>query len=128
MNKEDLNIEDLLLCYRPAGPASELRTQVLDLWKPEERLRRSALKWTAVAAVLLLSLGLELMTQWQYRETANMLSADRVESTSEAKEIVEVLDKHGLGKRYVEFVLKVGSRPSGNWSISSHHTDSPSEL
>lgn len=90
--------------YRPMGPPPTLRARVLAIEAPA-RSRRSVGKRLAVAALILLVVGLRWHTQQMDRETRALLDSRETLWTSEAEEAARELDGDGAGWRYVAFAL-----------------------
>ena len=108
MNDEDARIEKLLAGYRPKGPPTRLREWVMR----SVELRRLPWRrtgWMAVAAMLLLSFGLNLLTESMARDTVDMLQVQRIEWTPEAQEIADELDGDGWGRQYIALAMVADS-------------------
>jgi len=63
----------------------------------------------AIAAMLVLSVGLDLAARRMMQETAVTLGAGRIEWTPEAEEIARMLDGDGEGRRYIALALAAGA-------------------
>ncbi|HOW69414.1 MAG TPA: hypothetical protein PKY77_02335 [Phycisphaerae bacterium] len=96
-------LEGRLSKYRPAGPSKALRARVLADVSP--RAQRPIGKWLAVAALILLVIGLQWHTQQMDRETRAILDARETLWTPEAEELAQELDGDGAGRRYLAFAL-----------------------
>ena len=114
MNENNQPIEDLLRRYRPMGPPSALRVRVLRPHKmPQHRLWSRFLGWSA-AAMLVLSLGLQMAARSMTRETAEMLYGQCLQWAPAAQEVADLLDGDGRGRQYVAFALWAEARrPKG---------------
>jgi len=108
MTPSDPEIEAMLTRYRPTGPPADLRDRVLRS-TGGRRSRWPMAAGLAVAAMLVLSLGLNLATRQMMQETALTLSAGRIEWTPEAEEIAQMLNGDGEGRRYLALALAAGA-------------------
>lgn len=108
MNDELLELEEKLSRYRPAGPPGGLRDRVLSVATPR-RSRPVITPWLAVAAMLLVSIGLNLATARIGRQTADLLGP-RTLWTAEAEEMAKLLNGNGQGRRYIAFCLAADAR------------------
>jgi len=112
MNDDDAKIEALLGRYRPVGPPAELRARVLASATPR-RSRWSVAGWLAVAAMLIVSLGLDLAADSITDRTVAMLGSTVVEWTPEAEETANLINGDGWGRRYLALALAADAhRPS----------------
>jgi len=104
MNDEDARIEAVLARYRPAGPPAGLRDRVFGLVEPRPR-RFAPIGWSAVAAMLVLGLGLHWATQRVLRPMAAALHEPSTTWTAEADEAVKLLNGDGSGRQYLVMAL-----------------------
>ncbi|MHC4445106.1 MAG: hypothetical protein ACYTF1_03740 [Planctomycetota bacterium] len=108
MNDENAGIEELLAGYRPKGPPAGLRERIMQ----SVEFGRSPWKragWMAVAAMLVLSIGLNFAAESVTRDTVDMLQVQHIEWTPEAEEAAQLLNGDGWGRQYVAFTLVVDS-------------------
>ena len=111
MKDDDSRIEALLARYRPVGPPAELRARVLESAEPR-RSRWASAGWLSVAAMLVLSLGLELAADRMRGQTAAMLGVGLIHWTAEAEDAAQMLNGEGSGRRYLTLALAAGgARP-----------------
>ena len=110
MNDSEERIERILKRYRPVGPPAELRVRVLTTSPTGPAGGRPwALGWwSAVAASILLSFGLNRGAESVNRQTATMLGVGQVRWTPEAEEMARMLDGDGHGRYYVALCLAAG--------------------
>lgn len=121
MNDDDSGIEAMLARYRPVGPPAELRARVLTtsqqsthgqtlraLASGPARATLAKAGWLSMAAMLVLSLGLELAADRLRHETAAVLNRPGPRWTAEAEEAVELLNNQVSGRRYIAAALAVG--------------------
>ncbi len=122
MISEDREIENMLARYRPAGPSASLRRRVLSLGRPR-RSRWVIADWSAIAATLVICLGLHLATQQLLQQTAVCLREPQAARSSQIDEVAELLDGNNAGRRYIDFVL-TADRPR----IVQHSNEMPVDL
>lgn len=118
---DDLELAELegrLGRYRPIGPPSSLRASVLGIEAPV-RLRRSVGRWLAIAATILLVIGLRWHTQRMGRETLAMLDARETLWTPEVEEIARELDGDGAGRRYLATMLLADQQQRASQAAAS---------
>ncbi len=108
MSPNDPQIEAMLTRYRPTGPPANLRDRVLRL-TGGRRSRWAMAVGLAIAALLVLSLGLDLASRQMMQETALALGAGRIEWTPEAEEMAQMLNGDGEGRRYLALALAAGA-------------------
>lgn len=107
MRPNDPEIEVMLTRYRPTGPPAGLRDRVLRS-TGSRRSRWAMAAGLVIAAMLVLSVGLDLAARRMMQETAAALGAGRIEWTPEAEEIARMLNGDGEGRRYIALALAAG--------------------
>ena len=118
---DDLELAELerrLSKYRPVGSSPTLRARVLAIKAPA-RPRWSIGKWLAIAALILLVVGLRWHTRQMDRETLAMLDARETLWTPEAEAIAQELDGDGVGRRYLAFALVVDRQRQASQAAAS---------
>ena len=101
-------IEEMLMRYRVVGPPARLRGRIIQSVEFSRSPRWGA-GWMAVAAMLVLSIGLNYMAESMSRDTIDMLQVQQVEWMPEAQEAADMLNGDGWGRQYVAFALVVDS-------------------
>jgi len=106
MNSEDAQIEEILQKYRLSGPPTVLKERIFSS-RPSSISRTKIVGWLAVAAVLLVSIGLHWATIQMERQMGGMLEPGQIWS-AEAEELAEMMDGEGTGRRYLAMRLAAG--------------------
>jgi hypothetical protein len=104
LSEDDAKIEALLNRYRPVGPPLELRARVLQVAVPPRMRRTTAAGW-AIAASLILSVGLNLAADRLTQDTAQLVGIGQIEWTSRNEGYVSSLVGEGAGRDYVALAL-----------------------
>ena len=110
MNDNNRSVEDLLGRYRPMGAPPALRKHVLRSIESPQRRIGQKLFYLSAAAMLILSLGLEIAARSITRETAGILYAQSLQWTPEAQEAADLLDGDGRGRQYIALALWADAR------------------
>ena len=121
MNDEDSRIEELLTRYRPKGPPARLRERLIQSleycrsfkWRPW---------WTAAAASLILSIGLNFAAESISRDTVDMLQVQQIEWTPEAEEAAQLLNGDGWGRDYIALAMIADSYKADRYSSTHNMT------
>ena len=104
MGENDARIEALLTHYRPVGPPGELRARVLQAAAPRRVRWTTAAGW-AIAASLILSVGLNFAADRLTQGTAQLLGIGQIQWTPQSEECALFLGSEGTSRDYVARAL-----------------------
>ena len=108
MKKDDEKIERMLLRFRPADPPDSLRQRVVSgAYSPHrpQRTWPTKLFRAAVAAVLVLSLGLNIAADDMATDVAASVGLGPAIWTEHAEQAAQMLDGDGYGRQYIALGL-----------------------
>jgi len=116
MIDEDARIEELLRTYQVRGPAATMRNRiVIGRQSPSSRWW-SVGRW-AIAAGLILTIGLQLYSARLDRQISGLLESERTVWTVEAEELTRMLDGDNRGRRYLALRLAIGRGGRGGMNF-----------
>jgi hypothetical protein len=104
MSLDDRRIEAMLRAYRPAGPPARLREGVMAQVRPRSAAWDSAGAW-AVAALLLLCLGLHWFTGGLLRKSLTTLCGPPAAWSRDAEEAASLLGGNRRAHEYLRLAL-----------------------
>jgi hypothetical protein len=104
LSEDDARIEALLTRYRPAGPPAELRARVLQTAVPRRIRWTTAVGW-AIAASLILSVGLNFAADRLTQDTMQVLGIGQIQWTPQSEECARFLGSEGTSRDYVALAL-----------------------
>ncbi len=108
------DLEDILRRFRPAGPPEQLRQRIL---LAHALRRRHAARWpirlyrTAVAALLLLALGLLHSADRLNQDSASRVGVGPVRWTAEAQQAADLIGTGAAGRQYIALCLIASNNP-----------------
>ena len=123
MDFEDKQIEELLLRYHISSPPMELKERVLSSSRWVS-FRWKVAGWAAVAAVLMVSIGLYWATIRMERQMSGMFEPGQIWNTG-IDELAQMMDGDGTGRRYLALRLTAAcwkAKPETLSLIDNLHT------
>jgi hypothetical protein len=108
LSEDDARIEALLTRYRPVGPPAELRTRVLQASAPRQIRWTAAAGW-AIAASLLLSIGLNSAVSRLTQDSIRMLGIGQIEWKPGSDEYAPMLGSEVAGRDYMALAMAADS-------------------
>lgn len=104
LSEDDARIEALLTRYRPVGPPAELRTRALQVAVPHRARWTGAVGW-AIAASLILSVGLNFAADRLTQDTIQVLGIGQTEWTPQSEQYALLLGSERTSREYVALAL-----------------------
>ena len=102
----ETEIKTKLKRYRPIGPSQELRERIFTPAPRQTRRPYGTFLWqSTLAALLLLSLGLNMAANHMLHQTNELLKIGKIEWTPQAEEAAQLLDGNGWGRKYIVCAL-----------------------
>ncbi len=111
MSENQHDIEQVLLRYRPAGPRADLRSRVLAAARASAPARTSwpvAVYWGALAAMLLVAVGLGLAAAGMTQSIVGQVGSGPARWTRQAEEAAATLGGGTAARQYVALGLQAG--------------------
>ena len=113
MTQNNDQIEQILLQYRPADPPATLRPRVLSLLERPVPGQRNRAVWffrAAVAAMLILSCGLNFAADAMNDDLLDSIGLGPAVWTEDAEELSKIIDDNDWARQYI--ALGLMTRPS----------------